>query len=312
MTNVLTSSLIGEKLTSLTTCSSKEVILVAPFIKVTVLNSIISSIPSKTLIHCVTRWKPDEIAIGISDIEVWPLLQSRGNAILQLHPYLHAKYYRFDNSCIVSSANLTQTALAWSTNFNIELGIQVEFNADLEEFERKLFDQSTVVDESIYITMSNSVEAVKRENIMFVTDSSSDTLLNSIRKYWFPKLRYPQDLYSIYLGNTENILDSSVSLGQSDLNNFSVPTGLSECAFNSFIASMLVQQPIVKKIDGFLDKPKRFGEMRDFVVRVLEGERELINSTSLWQTIMRWLLFFLPERYMIKTPNYSEIIYKIK
>jgi hypothetical protein len=102
----------GTELSNLCAEANKEVLLVAPFIKVSVLEKLMNKIISPDVsLRCVTRWFPEEIVAGVSDLEVWSLIHQRSNSSLWLRPDLHAKYYRADQQCLVGSANLTGKAL---------------------------------------------------------------------------------------------------------------------------------------------------------------------------------------------------------
>jgi len=51
---------------------------------------------------------PEEIAAGVSDLDVWRVVCKRPHARLLLCPAIHAKYYRIDGLALVGSANLTR------------------------------------------------------------------------------------------------------------------------------------------------------------------------------------------------------------
>lgn len=104
----------GTELSNLCAEANKEVLLAAPFIKVSVLEKLMNKISPDVSLRCITRWFPEEIVAGVSDLEVWSLIQQRSNSSLWLRPDLHAKYYRADQRCLVGSANLTGKALGWS------------------------------------------------------------------------------------------------------------------------------------------------------------------------------------------------------
>lgn len=113
--------ILGTELSKLCTEADRELLLVAPFIKASVLERLLDKISSDVTLKCITRWFPEEIVTGVSDLEVWNLIQNRPNSSLWLRSDLHAKYYRADNHCLVGSANLTGKALGWSDCPNLEL-----------------------------------------------------------------------------------------------------------------------------------------------------------------------------------------------
>ena len=75
---------------------------------------------------------------------------------------------------------------------------------------------------------------------------------------------------------------------------------------------LLLEKPIIQEIDNFVQIPRRFGAVRDFLASLLCANIPNVNPERAWQTLMRWLLYFLPSRYALSVPNYSEVFYRIK
>src|SRR5947199_2775416 len=117
----------GDKLLELCPSASETLVIAAPFIKDTVLARVLDVLPSTVRrVTCITRWFPEEIAAGVSDLEIFDRLAAYQNARLLLHPHLHAKLYRADHRCLVGSANLTNRALGWSSPPNLELLVELD------------------------------------------------------------------------------------------------------------------------------------------------------------------------------------------
>lgn len=309
---------IGENLCKLFSQAKEEIVIVAPFIKRKAIEKLIENVPSIIPIYCVTRWRPDEIALGVSDLDIWPLLQQRGNAKLKIYYNLHAKYYRADQKCIVGSANVTAAALGFSTRPNLELVVEVPSQHPvLQVFENQLSELAVDVNDQIYYDISIIVEQFKKQllpkQMLQTMDHSStetnDLVTNAQTLIWWPKMRHPSDLYNVYINKVEELLDDSVKAGRDDLTALGIPINLTESMFHGYVASLLLQQPLVKYINKYLDKPQRFGSMTEYLRNFfIDLELESIpNTTVLWQTLMRWLTFFLPQRYEITVPNHSEI-----
>src|SRR4051812_7869721 len=117
--------LLGDRLLRLVEGADGLVILAAPFMKGHALERVLERVPTASDLVCVTRWRLEELAAGVSDLEVWPLLIRRGRSRLLLRHELHAKYYRAGPRCLVGSANLTGAALGWSAKANLELLIEL-------------------------------------------------------------------------------------------------------------------------------------------------------------------------------------------
>ena len=85
------------------------------------MKDIFSVVPEDVHISCVTRWRPNEIKMGVSDLQIWDLFKNRPNSDLYLINNLHAKLYKSDEECLIGSSNLTLKALGWTKNHNLEI-----------------------------------------------------------------------------------------------------------------------------------------------------------------------------------------------
>lgn len=305
----------GTQLRNLCRGAKNQVILVAPFIKVHALEQILYEVPAHVQVDCVTRWRPDEIASGVSDLEVWLFLRERPTTKLWLRSDLHAKFYRADTTCLIGSANLTYAALGWASQSNLELLVGLSSTeGGLIEFEQDLFSGCVTVDDSIYTYVRNSVEQfvasqtlannnpLPAENIE-INEPSKDA-----SKYaWLPTLRHPDSLYKAYLGKLSELTSTSRYAALEDLSALQIPTGLSLNLFRSYVGALLLQKPLIRQVDEFVIDPQRFGAVTEFLKRSRYGKFPELNPDEAWQTLMRWLLYFLPERYSVSTPHHSEI-----
>ncbi len=297
----------GNALITLCRVAANEVLLVAPFIKVTVLERILAEIPDAVSVGCVTRWYPHEIAAGASDVEIWPLLNKRTNSTLWLHPQLHAKYYRIDDQYLIGSANLTLSALGWRQPANLELLLPFESHTnDLRAFENNLLAQSVQVDDDIYQQMVTAVNLLPKPSPPPI---SNEPEILPTSNEWLPTLRHPENLIRAYKGQWEQLSQASQESAAVDLEFLQVPTGLSEEALNACVGAILLQQPIVQTIDQIATTPQRFGAVKNLLAQKHKHIPDF-DASYAWQTLMRWLLYFLPNRYIATVPNYSELFSK--
>ena len=74
----------GRRIRALFENTEDDVSIIAPFIKVDALRSLLEVFPSETYLRCVTRWLPKEVAAGVSDPEILDVLEKRGNFSLSL------------------------------------------------------------------------------------------------------------------------------------------------------------------------------------------------------------------------------------
>ena len=93
----------GDRIRALFKSATDKVVVIAPFMKVDALRSLLEVIPSRTHIRCVTRWLPREVAAGVSDPEILTELEKRGNSALSLVDRLHAKLFIAGDRCLAGS-----------------------------------------------------------------------------------------------------------------------------------------------------------------------------------------------------------------
>ncbi len=272
-----------------------ELLLVAPYIKIGALERILDVHADRGALTVVTRWRLDELAAGVSDIGVYPLIRERRGA-LALHPALHAKYYASGDQALIGSANITAAALGWREDANLEILVQSP-REGLRYFEQELNAGRIDVDDRLY--ESFRVALAEFPPIVFAGGSEGAMQLFCC---WRPTLRHPEDLYQAYIGRSEELSTSSHQAAETDLIALSPPRGMSRAQFDLWIGAQLRQHPELSAIDAFLETPRRFGEMRAFLVR-----RGVVDGDRAWQQWMRWMLYFLGGDYAMKVANYSEI-----
>ena len=84
--------------------------------------------------------------------------------------------------------------------------------------------------------------------------------------------------------------------------------GLPKHVFTRSVGVVLLQQPMVRHIDQLLTRPQRFGAVRDELARLPCAAVTGFEPTQAWQTLMRWLLHFLPGRYKRLAARHSEVL----
>ena len=323
---------LGQRLVD--ACRSAEagemVLLVAPFIKRGALDELLSHLPRNQKIRIVTRWHLDEIAAGASDAEVWELIEERPRASLWLCANLHAKYYRIGDVCYSGSANLTDAALCWGTQSNFEMLLEAPFDSadfvafekiltqncievsqDLFEHFRQLLDEFQLTSETIPVVGSELYSEITSVRVSEPENGyGSETSEHSNYSLWTPHLRQPSSLYDSYQGNEEALTSTSFHDGKRDLQFLALAPGLSEEAFNLQVSWRLLQAPIIRQVDEFVSTSRRFGAVRDYLEILPCSEASDFDASETWQTLMRWLLYFLGDRYRRHVANYSEIFEK--
>lgn len=297
---------VGKQLEALCRDSKNEILLVAPFIKVSVLRRLFGWLPSNISVKCVTRWHLEEILAGVSDIEIWSLFTERQGSSLWLRSDLHAKYYRTKDRCLVGSANLTNTALGWSTHPNFELLIP---SPAIPSFEKNLLSECVLVDQDLFEQTFKTVQLLKDACPVM---SPAIEILDIPDFAWLPRLRNPEDLYIAYCGNENKLTTVSREAALIDLRSLPIPKGLDRQVFEVCVGTLLLQKPIIRQVDSFIEYPQRFGAVTEFMRSLPCIQAEDFDADRSWQTLMRWLRYFLSDRYALSVPNHSEVFYRLK
>lgn len=275
--------------------------LAAPFVKVAVVERLFSGLPVDAPVTLVTRWRAEEVASGVSDLEVWDRVRERPDSRMFLESSLHAKYYRFDDRAFVGSANLTGAGLGWRTPANIEL---LEAFQTLPEFERELLRRSTPPTDSLRRAISEAAELLRSELGHQVVEVSTEGTEPQPDSTWLPRTRHPEDLYLAYGGQAEELARATRESTRADLAALELPPSLSRGSFESLVGTRLLSVQVVARLDAYLAEVRRFGEVRDWLAEELALTRD--EATTAWQTLMRWLVHFQPSRYERTRPRHSE------
>lgn len=290
---------LGDQLVELVGSVRRECILVAPYIKRDTLLRVLAGCSNQASLKVVTRWRIDEIALGVSDLEVWDLLKGRNGAELWLQPSLHAKYFRGDERVILGSANLTHSGLGWAKNSNLELLEEVVFPYHGKHtFETALFRNATRVNDGLYQEFVEALAAFSSVRTPFV-----DIEIGTQFADWRPELRVPSDLYLFYSNDFSVLSTAACEAAANDLATLRPPAGMNKDQFVRWIGLALLQSPEFQAIYRFIPVSRRFGEMGRFL-----EELGATNGSRAWQTWMRWILHFLPNELHFHTANYSEIV----
>lgn len=303
-TGVTLATTHGQVLVALCEQAAAQVFLAAPFIKQDILRRLLQAIPEKPEVTIVTRWIPEEVAYGVSDLAVLDLVTARPKTRLLLHPCLHAKFYRIDSHCLVGSANLTANALGWSQVPNIEILIEVLHEQHgLITFEEILIRQAIIATESIRKSVQLAADEIQKQLLYTPKNIESNSKELLLPLTWFPVCVSPEHLYRIYSGaDTSLLLTSAVNTGRSDLSILAILPGLSEDDFRRYVMALLDQMPIVQKIYTMSKNSAITTEAVISIVRktMEEVPEPVYDAETYWLVLKKWLLYFFPHRYRVR------------
>lgn len=293
----------GERLLALCAAATEGLLLCAPFAKTAVLRRLLEITPQGVDIELITRWRPEEIAAGVSDTGVLEAVAERGGRVY-LHDRLHAKFYVSSGRVLLGSANLTATALGWATRPNVELLVGGS-RSDVAGLEEQLRRESIVATHELALLAETAAASLPRRIAELPGEALGDDSDLPV-DLWFPSLRQPTDLYLAYSTGTDRLASASADAARRDLLALDIPAGLERFQFYQIVGHRLVNETVVRDVDEFLRLPRRFGEVREYVASREQLSR--LEAEYAWQTLMRWLLEFLPHRYDRRVARWSEVM----
>lgn len=217
---------------------ASEIVLAAPYIKVGALQRLLQIIGTEAYIVCVSRWTPEDVTSGATDIQVKRAVEGTGGTF-RLHPNLHAKYYRFDGRTLIGSANLTQAALGYTRGANLEILSPPCQEFDAERFEQTLVSESRLVRDEEMATWEALLQLPQDKPFHFGVEQSD----------WRPFTRDPEYVWLAYTGAPERIIDAEQKLlAYQDLRTMKIPSCLSREAFNLCVKACLLSSPFVNAV----------------------------------------------------------------
>jgi hypothetical protein len=287
--------------------------LAAPFIKRNALERLLAGVTQEVGLTVITRWRVDEIAAGVSDLSIFDLLRERSGSRLLLHPRLHAKVLLIDDQvAVVGSANITEAALGFAEQPNAEvMAVLTQAPNRLFLFLAQLERDSIPATEELRRRFEEAAKAAPPPWAPAVIELTGATPHGPSLP--FPRFRHPERLYQGYLSIVEFSDLETRALVLDDLGTLAVPDGLDEPGFRQYIGVALFSIELVTSFDEFVTKPRYFGEMAEWLKAKGVLAKQSQEDCKLYlQTLVRWLRHFLPGRYRLEEPNYSELFGRVE
>ena len=268
-----------------------QAVIVAPFMKVDALKSLLDAVPVDVPLRCVTRWLPREVAAGVSDPEVLTVLQERGNATLSLVDRLHAKLYIADERCLTGSANVTFAGFGESASpGNIEVLVETatdnqDVAATLENIEREAIGATQAMADAVRrlaesITPPAVLPGFPRE----------DT--------WHPVSRRPEDAFRMYTTPPTGFIRAADRRLLTDVANCNLLPGLAESQFREQIRTLLLAVPMSKPV---LEATEDFLFTRHAADRFIETmATDVYSATDIWTSFVRWMAYFFSDKVTVQ------------
>lgn len=262
-----------------------NITIAAPYIKSAALRKFLRSAYPAASLTCITRWKPLDLAIGASDLSSREIVNEFGGSF-RLHPSLHAKYYRMEQTVLIGSANLTCSAMGWSPESNLEILVQAGEEFDYLSFEKQLLGNSKILGDREFSVWAAMAELMARDAHM-VTDKQPRL------DDWRPLTRDPAHLFLSCDGRDQEIASADErESAQRDLEALRIPPGLTAQQSRTWITACLLTTPFVcsvMRLDRDADLLDSYRSIaRTYGLDITEARRAT-------ETVENWLAFFSPE-----------------
>lgn len=281
---------IGDRIRTLFSQSPVHVTVVAPFIKVTALESLLSIVPDSSQLRCVTRWLPQDIAQGVTDLEVLDVIENRGNGTLTLVDNLHAKIYVADDVCLVGSSNVTLRGFGDISQGNVEILVETTLDdpgvatalAEIAHYERPATR-----------TLANQL----RQSVELLTEGA---IHQTGKLGWIPLSFKPESAFHLYSQfqstyNSDLLLESDRVVLE-DIFRADVVPDNSEFDFVRTIREKLASIPPAKEfLEQTADKLLTF---RDVYGYFSQYDFDNHSGDDLWRAFVNWMSYFYPDRVM--------------
>ena len=263
------------------------VAVIAPFIKVDALRSLLEVVPPTVPLRCVTRWLPQEVAAGVSDPEIFDLLEARGQFSLSLVDRLHAKIYIASDRCLAGSPNVTLAGLG-EGNYAENIEVLVE----------------TTVDDPAVVATLNAISEVERPATRAMAQAArrlADCLVTSTTAApdrdapWFPTSRRPERAYRMYLHPPDGYLGTVDRVLLADLARANLQPGSTEDEFRVAVRTLLATIPIAAPIlEATGDVTVTRADVQGYL-ETLAGE---FSPRDLWMAFVNWMAYFFADCVM--------------
>ena len=268
-----------------------DAVIVAPFMKVDALESLLDTIPAHVPLRCVTRWLPREVAAGVSDPEVLAVLRERGNAAVSLVDRLHAKLYIADEKCLTGSANVTFAGFGESASSgNIEVLVETTTaNHDVAATLHSIDQEAIVATQAMATAVRRLAESIAPPAMLpdFPRENA-----------WYPVSRRPEDAFRMYTTPPTGFIKAADRLLLADVANCNLLPCLAESRFRQRIRALLFAVPMSKPV---LDATEDFLFTRHAADRLIETmATEAYSATDIWTSFVRWMAYFFSDKVTVQ------------
>ena len=274
---------------------AETVTIVSPFVKLGALSRILDAVADTCAPVLFTRWRPAEVAQGISDLGVLDLIRDHQGEVF-LNNRLHAKAYLTKTSALVGSANTSHTGLGWAPDSSIELLVDVDrADPSLGALLSTLRATSVRANDAIRDQVADIAGRYELPEPMPMDDIGGDVeSLTGPSAVGLPAFPVPNAVWPALQGHRNDAITSAVVR---DLQVLGVPLALrSEEELHSLVALAMLQGPCAVAIETLKQSGTALGQ-RDLLARLLRGWGLTLSDeeiTNAMRALVQWASHFLP------------------
>lgn len=312
---------LGEKLREQLSCSETHVDIFSPFITVDALQQSLSELRQGVRVSVITRWKLIDFLLGSASLELFDFCDSKGFA-LYINSRLHLKTVVIDyRSLLLGSANLTGRGLGLLQPDNYEVLSYVSSPAsNYLLFLEQIKAESSLVTESVVDLFKGELERLDLDrfpDLSRLDDEDSKLHAEAHKRDFFLISELPMctdinQLYRVVQNPGIDLDKETLSTARHDIVKYSLLQRRykSEQEFRQYLACQFLSHPFIQALCNFIDRPRRFGEVRAWVQRVctdvpVPTRRSLSDNVNV---LYGWLAILGEEQFITYRPNHTEII----
>ena len=292
----------GERLKALLAGAECQVLLCAPFIKAKVLKTLLSVVVPDVEVRIVTRWRPEDVATGVSDLEVFEIAGERLRTELLLLDDLHAKLYVADGRCLLGSANLTASALGWAEPGNVELLVPVPAtDTDVVVLLKRL----EAAEAATFAKRSEVAEAAAELAVPKLGEGKDVAEWSGGRSLdWLPRCAAPDKLYDMYGDrHTVVVAEETRDDGLADLRDLKIRPGLTRDAFVEAVRDTVGRIPSMVRI--LSEVPRGVTDSRGIAfVEELRPSLQGGDAAKQWGILRDWIGVFFAHEFEVAPESF--------
>ena len=284
------------------------IFIFVPYIKTNILEKLVERIPNKIVI--VTSWKPKDVQLGSSEIELYPFCKEHG-ITLYVSQNMHLKVYSVGLSdALLATGNVSHGGLLPKGNYEAATLVERLTIKDRLYFE-KIRREARLVDDTMYEEIK---EWIKENQIEQPNDISLDKIISAPKKDCFSVSALPMtcSVDELILGyqriskGREPSDDAETSACiLHDLANYDIVSGLGSDGFIDTLTRAFFEHPFIQKIDEFIAPETYFGRIKEWIQDnctdvPVPSRRELTSNV---QVLLEWFEKLGNGKYKIDVPG---------